>query len=660
MERILQKISEVTDSVRKLDFGKKETPLLPDPKVTLSVQEHLNFLKALISCKEIARQEYESVTDEVRRLGGLDEKVQELPARLREVEVPDSLRSDPGQPDQQTSAEMLQSAIGLFARSLEDLLRNIRENMLLMKDDLAKFKIVLFGKTKVGKSTVREALTRGSGASIGKGGQGTTLKIHDYTWYNLKVYDTPGSLSVRDRNPDGTGIGEEERLAHDLLLRADIALFMFASDNIEQAELNYLNEICEKGKDVLVLLNVKADISDYRRFKLRGKAQEISPEAQSGNLDRISGAVGLPVTEIIPIHAQAAFYSRGHNPDLDRFFRENEVSRAELFELSGFGKIRDRLIGNILERGAAIRVRTMREYFISQVELVARENSGPIDSCMKQTEQVLTQIMKTKQKVERRIASFRGSVRSGIMPLARKLIDTYDIAAACIENKYSRKQIQSLWRRELQSKLPAVPETALRDFMAEIHELLEEMPRQFKFVVETHADFSGLEAYSLPWADILKVGSVVSGLAATVAAIWWISHPVGLGVVIAGALGGVALHVFARFFKSKTTKIRELEAKFNEQLDKAAGSLAGQLLRVCEVQVFPSILGKIDGAVDAQRALADICRAFADLNQSLFRIAAENREKLAERESRLLAGLPPSDDRGSDREAGSGTKGHPA
>lgn len=633
MKKILKKISEITGSVQDLCFPEKEMPLLPEPDVVRLVEDYLNFLKALIYCKEIASQEYDSVMGEVRNISGLDEEVQQLLTRLREVEIPNYLNLGDDQPDQKTSASQLESTIDLFAGSLKNAIRNIQEKTLLLKDDLAKFKVVLFGKTKVGKSTVREALTKGNGESIGKGGQSTTQTIHDYTWYNLKVYDTPGSLSVRDKNQDETGIGEEERMAHDLLLRADIAIFMFSSDNIEQAELKYLDEICEKGKDVLVLLNVKADISDYRKFKLRRKDREVTAEAQAGNFARIQGAVTGLKLEILPVHAQAAFYSRGHNPDLDRFFRENEVSRTDLYGLSGFGEIRNRLVKNILERGAVIRVRTIREYFISQVDFFARENSRSIESCMKQTEQVLKLIQKTKQKVENCISSFKNSLRSKISSEARELIDTYDIAETCIENKYNKDTIQSVWNSELKEKLPSVPNKVLQDFIEEIREIMEEMSRQVEFIVETNADFSGLEAYDMPWKDIMNIGGIASGLLATAAAFGWIP---GGGWAIAGlALLGAALGFLAGLFKSKATKIRELKEKFDNSLDEATGSLADQVLHVCNEKVFPSILGKINASLKAQQALIHICREFDGLNQSLFRTASENRKKLAEREASL-------------------------
>ena len=239
-------------------------------------------------------------------------------------------------------------------------------------------------------------MTKGTGESIGKGGQSTTLDIHEYQWYNLKVYDTPGTLSVRDTEQTN-GIGKEEREAYNLLLKSDIALFMFTSDNIEKAELDYLREICERGKDVLILLNVKSDLSDYPKYKLRKKDREISVEFQKGNIERIAEALGKRKPVIIPFHAQAAFFSRGNNKELKQFYRTYDVTRSELYELSKFSEIRNYLVKNIIERGAAIRSETIRECFISHVKQFSEENRKPIEQCRESVVKVLTLLELSRQ-----------------------------------------------------------------------------------------------------------------------------------------------------------------------------------------------------------------------------------------------------------------------
>lgn len=62
------------------------------------------------------------------------------------------------------------------------------------------FTICLFGRTKAGKSTTMEALTNGSGETIGKGRQNTTKDVREYQWRELLVIDTPGIDAMERMN----------------------------------------------------------------------------------------------------------------------------------------------------------------------------------------------------------------------------------------------------------------------------------------------------------------------------------------------------------------------------------------------------------------------------------------------------------------------------
>ena len=633
MQSILKLIQTLTDDIGRIGLAKEDKNILPVLNAEHLIENFTTFLKALIYCKKIAFAEYEYVSGEVGRLEDLSSNLDDLLRELLRVNLTDTITLGNDQPTQTQSVEMLKKSIDCFASDFRQTIKGITEKTEQLKNDLSMFKIVLFGKTKVGKSTVREALTKGTGESIGKGGQSTTLSIHDYTWYNLKVYDTPGSLSVRDTNRDRSGIGDEERAAYDLLLRSDIAVFMFTSDNIEQAELEYLKEICEKGKDVLILLNVKADMSDYRKFKLRHKEREISLDAQAGNIQRISGAVGQMKLEILPIHAQAAFYSRGNNPVLTKFYEENDVTRSELYTLSRFADIRNYLVKNIVEHGAAIRARTIREYFISQIRMFAEKNKIQIDSCTNQTTQVLKLILKTQTLVERRIKIFSDNLHSSIQTVVYSRIDTYEIAYECIDNKYSKGTIQAVWEREMQEKLPVVPNEVLGEFISEIRDVMVEMMRQVDFVVETNTDFDGNEAYSLPWSDFMKAGSIVSGLVGFAAALSWIP---GGGWLVGGmALLAAGLSFLAGLFKSKETKIRELQEKLDECLEQVIDSMAGRVLQFCEEDVFPSIRATFDVSISTQKSLLRICEQFAEKNKILKATADENQTRMEERVNEL-------------------------
>ena len=492
----------------------------------------------------------------------------------------------------------------------------------------------MFGKTKAGKSTIREALTKGNGATIGRGSQSTTLEIHEYSWANLKVYDTPGSLSVRDKNKDKCGIGDEERKAHKLLQDSDIAVFMFTSDNIETPELEYLKEIHKKGKDILVLLNVKADISDYTKFRLRRKEREISAEYQKGNFERITKEIPGYSPTILPIHAQAAFFSRGRNSMLDEFYRKNSVRRNELYQISHFREVRNYLVQNILERGKTMRAKTIRDKFISVVREFAQKNQEPIDCCLKKAQEIYDRIRTERARIERKIKAFNERISADVQLEVRSRIDTYDIAYECIDEKYNKNEIQERWQNVLISELSDVPEAVIEPFLDEIKDVITSLLKQIDFI-EQNTSFEGMEAYSAPWKDLLRGGSLVASLVTFAASVGWIP---GGGWVVGGAaaLGAVLLAV-ASFFKSKETKIRELQEKFDSSLQNAVNDLDNQIRNYCAEKIYPEILKKFDEIIGTQRTLIEIAQEFGKLNQLFFDNANENEKKLKQRIQELEA-----------------------
>lgn len=638
MKEILQEIHKIEAKIQRIGFTRKYQKLLPTLDVIPQIEEYCRFIKALILCRVVALEDYAYVLGELDKLNGIADKVRKLQAHFLEIYINDSSWLSPDMPTQKQSADILRETISSFSSQLSDAVKKIRQKNEQSKQELSNFKIVLFGKTKAGKSTIREALTKGNGATIGRGGQSTTLEIHDYSWANLKVYDTPGSLSVRDKNKDKSGIGDEERKAHELLLDSDISIFMFTSDNIEKPELEYLKEICEKGKDVLILLNVKADISNYALFKQRKKERDISAEYQKGNFDRITKEIPGFSPTILPIHAQAAFFSRGRNPMLDEFYQKNSVRRNELYQLSHFREVRNYLVQNILKRGKTMRAQTIRGKYISIVSEFAKKNQGPIDCCLEKVQKVYELSRKEKKRIEQKIKAFDERISTDVLMEARSRIDTYDIAYECIDEKYSKSVIQERWQTALICALSDVPEAVITPFLNEIKKDITSLWEQIDFIndiFEQDTSFEGMEAYSAPWKDLLRGGSLVASLVTFAASVGWIP---GGGWVVGGAaaLGAVLLAV-ASFFKSKETKIRELQEKFDSSLQNAVNDLDNQIRNYCAEKIYPEILKKFDEIIGTQRTLIEIAQEFGKLNQLFFDNANENEKKLKQRIQELEA-----------------------
>ena len=77
-----------------------------------------------------------------------------------------------------TKLEQIQLDIQKLSEdSLEDLVISLNQK----RKHLKNFTVSLFGRTKAGKSTLRETLTRGNGGTIGKGSQRTTRDVKEYS-----------------------------------------------------------------------------------------------------------------------------------------------------------------------------------------------------------------------------------------------------------------------------------------------------------------------------------------------------------------------------------------------------------------------------------------------------------------------------------------------
>ena len=193
---------------------------------------------------------------------------------------------------------------------------NLSEAFADLERDSAFVTIMLFGRTRAGKSTTMEALTGGDGASIGIGKQDTTKDIQAYYYPrplngakpngpSLRIVDTPGI--------EGFQGGALAEMAERFIERSDHILFLLTDDKATADELNRFGTIRTQGKGITVLLNVKTKDEDLdllvSKPSLVFRLKEIE-----GHKRRICGYLenhfAIPAPHIIPMHARAAWLSR--------------------------------------------------------------------------------------------------------------------------------------------------------------------------------------------------------------------------------------------------------------------------------------------------------------------------------------------------------------
>ncbi len=242
--------------------------------------------------------------------------------------------------------------------------------------------IMLFGRTRAGKSTTMEALIGGSGKTIGTGCQHTTRTVKAYYFPHnhntdlqpaLRIVDTPGIEGFNgDRLAD---------MARDYIERADHVLFILTDDKASAGELNEFGRIQTHGKGVTVLLNVKT--SDDDLDLLTGAPQHVFKAREiEGHRQRICSYLkkhhSLNISHVLPLHARAAWIARS-SAELP----DGVDDRAQLLVNSGFESLAQRISSFIANEALPARQRAPRERLRMRIDLI-RNKILPFQEYFKQ------------------------------------------------------------------------------------------------------------------------------------------------------------------------------------------------------------------------------------------------------------------------------------
>lgn len=217
-----------------------------------------------------------------------------------------------------------------------------REDINTKRQATDNYNITLFGRTNVGKSTLMEILTNGTGASIGKGGQRTTTDVRQYIWNGLSITDVPGIDAYNGQ--------VDEELAERASRFADQIIFMITSGQPESIEAEWLVKLKRQDKPMLCVCNVKKTIATdkYLERFLDNPAEILDKERVSEAIQQFREFVSqeLPNEDLpfITTHLQSRFIANTAQEEsmkkaLIQASRFEDVENAILCDVINYGKI---------------------------------------------------------------------------------------------------------------------------------------------------------------------------------------------------------------------------------------------------------------------------------------------------------------------------------
>lgn len=416
--------------------------------------------------------------------------------------------------------------------------KELKQDLSYLQKQQKEFSVLVFGRTMVGKSTLMEIMTHGSGASIGNGSQRTTLDVRDYHWKGMKITDVPGIASFDGR--------EDDRLALEAAKAADLILFLISDDGVQQEEAKNLAELRRLGKPVLGIINVKLGITEQVRSldmkRLRNKmAERERIETICNQFRQFAGNFQQDWGDLtfVPVHLKAAYLGQDKN--------------SELWEVSNFTEVEDYILSKVKRDGCFLRIKTFLDRVIiplqGRMEMLYENSGSSLTEAFEYQKKCQELVEWNKIFVEESQAKFDNLYKR----LHKKLANGI---AEFAEYNYDNEDAGEDWKEYLQEELQL--EADCMSFMQERANKCSRKRRELMDSLKTELTFAGVNA---EFDDISMDSITDTQLLGTIA---------GGALAFVFPVAGIAVTLINWLFgSSKAEKIREAKAKLRAALQDA-------------------------------------------------------------------------------------------
>lgn len=551
------------------------------------MKDQNNYLASLETCRRIAKEEYTTIQ---RYFEQCDAIIDELSKKLQRVIEHGSrtLSRD------KMVADGLTDMMHSLQRDYGKLLSKRNANLEKQQRSLDCFNVMLFGRTMAGKSTVREAITRGDGQTIGKGAQRTTRDVQEYEWNNLRIIDTPGFGAYNGQ--------EDTQVAHEILEQSDVVLFMLNSDSIQESTFVELEHVHKLNKPLIFVLNMKKDLENEgnRRRALKNPEKYIFKEDEiqghSERLKNLASRVGINpgAVRIIPIHAQAAFLATTVPGE----------EGSQLHELSRIDRVLNALIKEVEGNGPIRRVQTFLDsslHHVDEQSLLILRQRDQLSMLLPQYESGLTRISQWKMK------TLRDAPRllSRAVDLAFKpLIDS---VADFVDDHIETDNAASAWDRHYKSlNITKNIEKSVQDLAEQVMEELQDFNREMNEGLDITLSFEvSHNGKSFSESDFKRINGWGSAIAGVVSAIAFFNSWNPVGWVAVGV--SIVFTVFSLFSDNRAKKLKEAKSEQRqallEDIEESKKKIKSNLVDWFEMNIHRAYI------IPAENNLSHLCQA---------------------------------------------------
>lgn len=541
---------------------------------------------------------------------------------LRDIEVADTCLHATAKALQEIGAELDSKIAEINTRIGDKPAQAAREALRSMKDDRAEiervinqelqefhelqikkrramnfYTIAFMGRSKAGKSTLHGVVTGGGWDQIGVGRQNTTRLNRVYEWRNIRIIDTPGIAT-----PGGE---ELEKVAESIIDEADLICFVVTNNNQQTSEFEFLKQLRNKGKPLLVLLNVKEDLSHPVRLK---RFLDKPDQAFSDDKDRLGGHIdrirrdaaehyGTSNFPIIPVQLLAAQIAQ----------QQPEHEHAEtLMKASRLQHFLDSVRLSLLDEGLLRRSQNLLGSTVADIERPCRDvkkrSEFYLDFSRQIRERADESAQRLKKAQEDHARQLEQDLRGMFAALQREVPDFAEDHWDDSESYLNEAWSNEIGRFSVAKKINVAQEKAIAAFSDDMKDLLSEVNQEINLQRKLSFSSEKLDEQdsSVWFQKTLQWGSGLASLGIGALALANIWNPGGW------VMAGVALiGVIASLFESKASKRRKAVAKISSALE---SQIEKQEKKIVEAALMH---------------FKEQCQAGAAAVQNYFRLSAE-------------------------------------
>ncbi len=610
-EEIIKKIAEQlhfqgVKTILKAAYDKRKRKL--KRKINRFILEDPQYGQAIRSGAEIAKNDMKFITTIIDKTSKATKECLEMARKLRKSTVKNTYFQE---------ARDLEKEISDFIIDLENrVIHSVKMNREILnrkRRAMNYFTISFLGKTKAGKSTLHAIIT--DKAFIGTGRQRTTRFNRVYEWDNIRIIDTPGFGAAE------AGGRKDEEIAKSVIDETDVLCHVVTSNNISTNEFNFIEDIKEKNKPLVFILNVMDDfeshpvtkkrfIQDPHYWKVRKDRENIQ-----GHINRLKECIGglknLNFTidfekEIIPVHLLAALKSKEEEY---RVHKDNLYKGSHLDDFVNY--VRESIIESITLRrsqtiidGIADHINTNLGYFEMYHDLFAdfaRKVKEPKE------ENLLKKIEDDKEKVIK-------NCLQGIEPLFETFLVEIN---KFVELHYYKKkeQLEKEWAKSKTKVENRVNEVIrknidleLKDIQDGISDLTEDL--------DSFIRYQSIELKAHNLINTQKILSIIgAALSASSSIVLFVSS---VAVASTGffLVGLLVAFLSGAFFKSKKEKkqkaINDLTESLKESMETYKAKIVEQIPKRIEEILYKMALeaGGILSQVQSGAEIIESCSLF--------------------------------------------------